>query len=108
MATNTKIVTTPGPIAAVGTYLYQLSGPPANGIGNGCNLWGGHLQAHNGFSEEHLLKAVKLMLAAQSLLDALQMARNGLAWYQENTDLADGCDDEAMAQIDAAIAKATS
>lgn len=37
---------------------------------------------------------------------ALETARNGLLWYQDTyPDATDGCDDEAMAEIDAAIAQ---
>ena len=49
-----------------------------------------------------------LWAAAPELFAALEMARNGLQWYQdEYPEAADGSDDEAMQQIDAAIAKAT-
>ena len=42
------------------------------------------------------------------LLAALEEARTGLRWYQDrNPGQTDGSDDEAMARIDAAIAKAT-
>lgn len=42
------------------------------------------------------------------LLAALEEARTGLLWYQDrNPGQTDGSDDEAMARIDAAIAKAT-
>lgn len=46
--------------------------------------------------------------AAQDLLQALEEARNGLLWYRDRyPEAVDGSDDEAMARIDAAIAKAT-
>lgn len=49
-----------------------------------------------------------LLSAAKELLAALEEAREGLRWYQDrNPGQADGSDDEAMARIDAAIAKAT-
>jgi hypothetical protein len=49
-----------------------------------------------------------LLAAAQELLVALEHARAGLVWYQETCpQLTDGSDEEAMALIDAAIAKAT-
>lgn len=49
-----------------------------------------------------------LIAAAPDLLAALEEARQGLAWYQEtHPESVDGSDDEAMARIDAAIAKAT-
>lgn len=34
---------------------------------------------------------------------ALDTAKTGLIWYMENTDQANGCDDDAMAQIDEAL-----
>lgn len=41
------------------------------------------------------------------VLEALEEARTGLAWYQDRyPEAQDGSDDEAMARIDAAIAKA--
>lgn len=43
------------------------------------------------------------------MLAALETARTGLLWYQErNPGQRDGSDDEAMSQVDAAIAKAGS
>lgn len=46
--------------------------------------------------------------ANAELLEALQLAYNGLRWYQEqHPESADGSDDEANARIEAAIAKAT-
>lgn len=46
--------------------------------------------------------------AAPDLLSALEEARNGLRWYQDTyPDMVNGCDDEAMERIDAALAKAT-
>jgi hypothetical protein len=48
-----------------------------------------------------------LFAAAHDLLEALEEARTGLLWYQDrHPGSADGSDDEAMARIDAAIAKA--
>ncbi len=42
------------------------------------------------------------------LVEALHVARNGLAWYQDTfQNVTDGSDDEAMAQIDGAISRAT-
>lgn len=64
-------------------------------------LWHQHVPAHEltPFDERDEVIA--------ELLDALERARSGLAWYQDrNPGQADGSDDEAMAQIDAAIAKA--
>ena len=50
----------------------------------------------------------RLFAASKDLLAALEEARNGLRWYQESYPTAtDGSDDEAMARINAAIAKAT-
>jgi hypothetical protein len=50
----------------------------------------------------------RLIAAAPDLLDALEEAREGLRWYQDaHPEDTDGSDDEAMARIDAAIAKAT-
>ena len=50
---------------------------------------------------------MRLMAAAPDLLDALEEARNGLLWYRDAFPSADSqADDEAMARIDAAIAKA--
>lgn len=38
------------------------------------------------------------------LREALEMARNGLAWYRDSfPQVESGCDDEAQAQIDAAL-----
>lgn len=49
-----------------------------------------------------------LIAAAPELLAALEEARDGLRWYQDSYPAAtDGSDDEAMARIDAALAKAT-
>lgn len=93
----------PGRIGASGTYLYQLN----TVAGDICNLWGGSLSAQNNHEEAHLHRAVKLFAAAEDLLVALEHARNGLAWYQDRyPGSTDGSDDEAMALIDAAIAKA--
>lgn len=40
----------------------------------------------------------------QRLHAALETAKNGLTWYAENhPELSNGCDDEAMAEIDAAL-----
>lgn len=48
-----------------------------------------------------------LFAASHDLLEALEEARTGLLWYQDrHPGSADGRDDEAMARIDAAIAKA--
>jgi hypothetical protein len=49
----------------------------------------------------------KLIAAAPELLAALQTARNGIAWYIENSDQSNESDNEALVEIDAAIAKAT-
>ena len=95
----------PGPIQAVGTFLYQLDTAPRS---LKTNLWSGGLAPNNGYEAIHVERAVKLMLAAQDLLDALETAKAGLAWYQDMfPNVVSGCDDEAMAIIDAAIAKAT-
>ena len=49
----------------------------------------------------------RLRTQNQALLEALQEARNGLAWYQSMYPGAtDGSDDEAMERIDAALAQA--
>ena len=61
----------PGPIQAIGTFLYQLDTKQGGGAGQ--NLWGGSLNAHNGYDEEYLHKALKLFLAAEDMLKALQM-----------------------------------
>jgi len=43
---------------------------------------------------------------ADKLADALRIARNGLQWYQDRyPESTNGCDDEAMAQIDATLAE---
>ncbi|MFZ6655888.1 hypothetical protein [Undibacterium sp. TJN19] len=50
----------------------------------------------------------RLIAAAPDLLDALIDASNGLRWYQESfPEASNGCDEEAMSKIAAAIAKAT-
>ena len=47
-----------------------------------------------------------LIERVRELEGALQTARNGLVWYQEEyPDCVNGCDDEAMAEIDAALNK---
>ena len=50
----------------------------------------------------------RLLDAARDLLDALKLARNGLAWYQDMapTEVRE-CDLVVMKEIDSAIAKAT-
>lgn len=49
----------------------------------------------------------RIVAAAPDLLEALEEARNGLLWYRDAYPAADSqADDEAMARIDAAIAKA--
>lgn len=49
-----------------------------------------------------------LFAAATDLVDALEHARAGLLWYQDRyPEATDSSDDEAMALIDAALAKAT-
>lgn len=46
-----------------------------------------------------------LIAERDKLHAALETARNGLAWYQDTyPGAASGCDDEAMAEIDAALA----
>lgn len=50
----------------------------------------------------------RVIVAAPVLLAALEEARNGLKWYQDTYPVAvSGCDDEAMARIDAALTQAT-
>lgn len=50
----------------------------------------------------------RLIAAAPDLLEALELARNGLLWFVDmQPQNRSGADDEGMAQIDAAIAKAT-
>lgn len=47
----------------------------------------------------------QLQVQCTQLMEALQEARTGLAWYQDNyPEAANGSDDEAMARIDAALA----
>lgn len=49
----------------------------------------------------------RLRTVNAELLGALETARNGLAWYRDTfPNVTDGIDDEAMAQIDAAMASA--
>jgi len=57
---------------------------------------------------EQLRKRVEKVEAINgALLAALETARNGLDWYQDAYPGAvNACDDEAMTQIDAALAKA--
>ena len=46
-----------------------------------------------------------LMADRKKMCAALETARNGLQWYQDTyPDAASGCNDEAMAEIEAAIA----
>lgn len=40
----------------------------------------------------------------EQMREALEMARNGIQWYIENSPEANGCDDEAIETIDAALA----
>lgn len=94
----------PGPVQVVTTwdgsaYLYQLN--TTEGLMK-TNLWGGSLSVHNCNEPEHLNKAVKLFLAAEDMLAALQAAR----------DLLKCCGPEAnefglLDQVEAAITKAT-
>lgn len=43
---------------------------------------------------------------SEALRDALEMAKTGLLWYQDRyPEIVDGSDDEAMTQIDAALAQ---
>lgn len=59
----------PGPIQTVGhSFLYQLDVSD----GKNCNLWGGSLHTHNGYSPTHLHKAVQLFKAAPQVLTALE------------------------------------
>jgi hypothetical protein len=37
------------------------------------------------------------------LSETLEIAQNGLIWYKENTDLANGCDDDALQQIEVTL-----
>jgi uncharacterized membrane protein YdfJ with MMPL/SSD domain len=61
-----------------------------------------------GYGGESRPANARLISAAPDLLAALEEARDGLRWYQDSfPQVADGSDDEAMARIDAAIAKAT-
>lgn len=55
------------------------------------------------------LKAnARLIASAPELLEALEIAKNGLMWFREQyPDEVNECDHEAMQQIEAAIAKAT-
>ena len=50
------------------------------------------------YQEKQRLKA-----RIEQLTDALQMAANGIKWYVENSPEANGCDDEAMAEIERAL-----
>lgn len=96
-------VANPGPIQAAGHCLYQLDNNHPQG-----NLWGGWLSVHNGHDPVHLERAVKLFLAAEDMLAALEMAKNGMEWQRDNRPMHwDQSDDEALAQVEAAITKAT-
>jgi hypothetical protein len=91
---------TPGPWSLfpmeTGWYVNQQGGPGYVGTM--------HTASHRAAECE---ANARLIAAAPELLEALEIARNGLRWYQETYhDAVNGCDDEAMAQIDAAIAKA--
>lgn len=58
------------------------------------------------FDENH--PDARVIVAAPDLLAALEEARNGLKWYQDTYPVAvSGCDDEAMARIDAALTQTT-
>ena len=94
---------TPGPIQAVGTFLYQLDVTPGN---LGGNLWGGGLNAHNGNDKEYVEKAVKLFLAAEDMLKALQEGHQKLATYV-SVYPGDKQLRKLLKDWDAAIAKAT-
>lgn len=65
-------------------------------------IWHQHVPAHEltPFDDRDELIA--------ELLASLEEARNGLLWYRDrNPGQSDGSDDEAMARIDASIAKAS-
>lgn len=65
-----------------------------------------HLQELQHYGHSHMQRYA--MSVVQDMLEALEEAREGLRWYQDaHPEDTDGSDDEAMARIDAAIAKAT-
>ena len=58
--------------------------------------------------QAHLAKANKLFLAAEDMLAALQMIKNGMEWTRDSRPpIWENSDDKALAQVEAAIAKAT-
>jgi len=92
-----------------GPLHYKPDGGTANfgWIFHGNGHWLARIQ-HNG--EAVVARQVAdghLFAAATDLLAALEEARNCLLWYRDLHPESDsGADDEAMARIDAAIAKA--
>ena len=104
---------TPGPWAVHPAYPWIIKQDlkvPFADIEDGltvCNTTGLDGSGFFPSSEEGRANA-RLIAAAPELLEALEEARAGLLWYQDrNPGQRDGSDDEAMARIDAAIAKAT-
>lgn len=60
------------------------------------------------FAADVIAAHERIRAAAPDLLAALEMARNGLLWYRDACpQQAEGSDDEALAQIDAALTAAT-
>lgn len=103
----------PGPVKQApsnhpgSVYLYQLDNQYHGNV-RGANLWSGALSVNNRHDPKYLQRVVKLFLAAEDMLAALETAKNGLEWQRDNQPMHwDSSDDEALAQVEAAIAKAT-
>ncbi len=100
---------TPGPWEAINNYVRSpMVQPAGSGRPTGMIL----AECRDGFggsvNSQEASDNAKLIAAAPELLAALNEARNGLRWYQETyPEVCNGCDDEAMERIDAAISKAT-
>jgi hypothetical protein len=56
------------------------------------------------FVSNDWLRCQTLKQEIDTLRNALELARNGIQWYIDNSPEANGCDDEALQQIDEALA----
>lgn len=58
----------------------------------------------HGYLQDSKTELAELQKQNDMMREALEMARNGIIWYMVETDLANGCDDEALQHIDAVLA----